>query len=66
MTLAIVWSSKSAIYYGVRTSRHTALFAKRFAAFDLTPLQFALLMKLAEHPAGLSQNPPRAVDSDGP
>jgi DNA-binding MarR family transcriptional regulator len=35
--------------------RHTALFAKRFAAFDLTPLQFAVLMKLRE--AGpLSQN----------
>jgi MarR family transcriptional regulator, lower aerobic nicotinate degradation pathway regulator len=35
--------------------RHTALFAKRFAAFDLTPLQFAVLMRLRE--AGpLSQN----------
>jgi DNA-binding MarR family transcriptional regulator len=35
--------------------RHTALFARRFAAFDLTPLQFAVLMKLRE--AGpLSQN----------
>ena len=36
--------------------RHTALFAKRFASYDLTPLQFAVLMKLAEHPDGLSQN----------
>ena len=36
--------------------RHTALFAKRFAAYDLTPLQFAVLMKLADFPAGLSQN----------
>jgi DNA-binding MarR family transcriptional regulator len=35
--------------------RHTALFARRFAAFDLTPLQFAVLMRLRE--AGpLSQN----------
>lgn len=35
--------------------RHTALFAKRFASYDLTPLQFAVLMKLRE--AGpLSQN----------
>jgi DNA-binding MarR family transcriptional regulator len=35
--------------------RHTALFVRRFAAFDLTPLQFAVLMKLRE--AGpLSQN----------
>lgn len=35
--------------------RHTALFARHFAAFDLTPLQFAVLMKL--HGAGpLSQN----------
>lgn len=35
--------------------RHTALFARRFMAFDLTPLQFAVLMKLRE--AGpLSQN----------
>jgi MarR family transcriptional regulator, lower aerobic nicotinate degradation pathway regulator len=35
--------------------RHTALFAKRFAAFDLTPLQFAVVMRLRE--AGpLSQN----------
>jgi MarR family transcriptional regulator, lower aerobic nicotinate degradation pathway regulator len=37
------------------SQRHTALFARRFAAFDLTPLQFAVLMKLRE--AGpLSQN----------
>lgn len=28
--------------------RHTALFAGRFAPFDLTPLQFAALMKLRE------------------
>jgi len=28
--------------------RHTALFARRFATFDLTPLQFAVLMKLRE------------------
>lgn len=35
--------------------RHTALFARRFMAVDLTPLQFAVLMKLRE--AGpLSQN----------
>jgi len=35
--------------------RHTALFARRFAEFDLTPLQFAVLMRLRE--AGpLSQN----------
>lgn len=35
--------------------RHTALFARHFAPFDLTPLQFAVLMKL--HAAGpLSQN----------
>jgi DNA-binding MarR family transcriptional regulator len=35
--------------------RHAALFARRFAVFDLTPLQFAVLMKL--HEAGpLSQN----------
>ncbi len=35
--------------------RHTALFARRFADFDLTPLQFAVLMRLRE--AGpLSQN----------
>lgn len=35
--------------------RHTALFARRFMEFDLTPLQFAVLMKLRE--AGpLSQN----------
>ena len=35
--------------------RHTALFARRFTGFDLTPLQFAVLMKLRE--AGpLSQN----------
>lgn len=35
--------------------RHTALFARRFTSFDLTPLQFAVLMKLRE--AGpLSQN----------
>ena len=36
--------------------RHTALFAKRFASYDLTPLQFAVLMKLTEHSQGLSQN----------
>ena len=35
--------------------RHAALFARHFAAFDLTPLQFAVLMKLrASGP--LSQN----------
>ncbi len=35
--------------------RHTALFARRFMAVDLTPLQFAVLMKLRD--AGpLSQN----------
>lgn len=35
--------------------RHAALFAKHFAPFDLTPLQFAVLMKLlASGP--LSQN----------
>lgn len=35
--------------------RHTGLFARRFADFELTPLQFAVLMKLRE--AGpLSQN----------
>ena len=35
--------------------RHTALFAARFAEFELTPLQFAVLMRLRE--AGpLSQN----------
>jgi DNA-binding MarR family transcriptional regulator len=36
--------------------RHTALFARRFANYDLTPLQFAVLMKLADHDRGLSQN----------
>lgn len=37
------------------SQRHTALFARRFAAFELTPLQFAVLMKLRE--AGpVSQN----------
>ena len=36
--------------------RHTALFAKRFTQYDLTPLQFAALMKLADYPQGLSQN----------
>lgn len=37
------------------SQRHTALFAKRFARFDLTPLQFAVVMKL--HVAGpVSQN----------
>lgn len=35
--------------------RHTALFARRFAALDLTPLQFAVLMKLRET-GPLSQN----------
>lgn len=30
------------------SQRHSALFAKRFAAYDLTPLQFAVLMKLRE------------------
>jgi MarR family transcriptional regulator, lower aerobic nicotinate degradation pathway regulator len=37
------------------SQRHTALFARRFAAFDLTPLQFAVLMKLRES-GPLSQN----------
>jgi DNA-binding MarR family transcriptional regulator len=36
--------------------RHTALFTRRFAAYDLTPLQFAVMMKLADHAEGLSQN----------
>ncbi len=35
--------------------RHTALFARHFAAFDLTPLQFAVLMKL-QAAGPLSQN----------
>lgn len=35
--------------------RHTALFAERFAAVDLTPLQFAVLMRLRET-GSLSQN----------
>jgi DNA-binding MarR family transcriptional regulator len=35
--------------------RHTALFARRFEAFDLTPLQFAVLMRLRED-GPLSQN----------
>ena len=35
--------------------RHTALFARRFADFDLTPLQFAVLMRLREV-GPLSQN----------
>ncbi len=37
------------------SQRHTALFARRFAAFDLTPLQFAVLMRLRES-GPLSQN----------
>lgn len=35
--------------------RHTALFAERFAGFELTPLQFAVLIRLRET-GPLSQN----------